>query len=199
MSSNIADKKRALELLNWLNDDNDKVYKSNTPPSYKDITKLKFKRGIIILTNEDIRHNYKIYKPELVVSIGKYEPLTECPNLILDIEDRSYIHIAKQYKAAILENLEKVHDIMKVNGTVIIHCQAGMSRAATFVLFYLITYCKMDAMHAIKFLKSRRGCIYPNLGFLAILAEYERELDRRNPGMSTALHLSLVNKNKKKR
>lgn len=198
MLSNLSDKKRALELLNWLNDASghqsiDKTasgHVKETSPDDFEVSKFRFKRGMMILTSADIRKDFKKYQPDLMVSVGQYMPVYGCPNIVIDVDDDSYIHIARKYKSLILENLEKVHTVMKDNGTVIVHCHAGMSRSPTFMAFYLITYCRMDAMKALQFLKNRRSIVYPNLGFLTIMAEYERELDRRNPGISTNLTLA---------
>lgn len=56
------------------------------------------------------------------------------------------------------------------DGKVLVHCFCGISRAATAVAAYLIEIEDFKSVaDAIEFLASKRGCIYPNNGFLGQL------------------------------
>ncbi|CAL1276220.1 unnamed protein product [Larinioides sclopetarius] len=65
-------------------------------------------------------------------------------------------------------------------GCVLVHCNAGVSRAPTIVLAYLMNRCKMTLKDAYSLVKSVRSCIRPNDGFMKVLEEYEKELYNSN-------------------
>lgn len=49
---------------------------------------------------------------------------------------------------------------------VLVHCAAGISRSASFVIAYLMKKKKLGMQEALEFVKSRRPGIFPNSGFL---------------------------------
>lgn len=57
----------------------------------------------------------------------------------------------------------------------VVHCMAGVSRSATFVIAYLIRYHQMSLEQAFRLTKSSRSIVNPNIGFLHQLAKYESE------------------------
>ncbi|GLI71159.1 hypothetical protein VaNZ11_016261 [Volvox africanus] len=58
-------------------------------------------------------------------------------------------------------------------GVVLVHCMAGMSRSASVVVAYLMWDGHLPYVEAFKQVKAARPCIYPNLGFLLQLWEWE--------------------------
>lgn len=52
------------------------------------------------------------------------------------------------------------------NGTVLVHCNAGVSRSASVVIGYLIMVGGFSYGEAYDLVKSKRSCIRPNDGFL---------------------------------
>lgn len=63
-------------------------------------------------------------------------------------------------------------NIKKTN--VLVHCKAGVSRSSTIVAAYLMKTQQMNHHEAIKFLRSKRGIVDPNRGFVRQLRIYER-------------------------
>ena len=51
----------------------------------------------------------------------------------------------------------------------------GVSRSATVICAYLITYHKMSAREAIAFTRDQRTVVRPNIGFAKQLEEYARQ------------------------
>ncbi|CAG8505659.1 11233_t:CDS:2 [Diversispora eburnea] len=64
------------------------------------------------------------------------------------------------------------------NGTILVHCQLGISRSSSIVIAYLMKYQKMSFEDAYKFVTSKRPAIRPNVGFRKQLIEYEALLTK---------------------
>ncbi|XP_031554101.1 dual specificity protein phosphatase 13-like [Actinia tenebrosa] len=62
-------------------------------------------------------------------------------------------------------------------GRIFVHCVAGISRSATLVIAYLMTYQDTNLTDAVQMLRSKRK-ICPNLGFLQQLIDYAAKIDR---------------------
>ena len=84
---------------------------------------------------------------------------------ILDIPETNIISYFPQC-------FEVLDDAVKSDGCVLVHCKAGVSRAAAVVIGYLIRQNDMDYQQAFDFVKSKRPSIKPNPGFVAQLKEY---------------------------
>lgn len=61
-------------------------------------------------------------------------------------------------------------------GGVLVHCYAGMSRSATFILAYLVACEKMSLGAALHATKLARPCIAPNSGFMMQLVLFSKQL-----------------------
>jgi len=118
-------------------------------------------------------------------------------NLQLDdsIEESILIHFE-----SITTQLE---NIRKNSHNVLVHCNCGISRSATFVLAYLIKYGNiqthgdveskpMSLVAAFLFLQSKRAIILPNIGFLQQLEKWEEEIH----GKSTLKQLPMFKSEK---
>lgn len=60
--------------------------------------------------------------------------------------------------------------------SIMVHCLAGVSRSVCLVLAYFIKCKGMSYEEAYRLVKSKRGIIHPNDGFIAQLKKYEREV-----------------------
>lgn len=67
-----------------------------------------------------------------------------------------------------------INNALVRNLKVLIHCQAGRSRSVAIVLAYLIKHKSMTLNDAYMYVKDRRPCICPNLGFMGSLFAYEK-------------------------
>lgn len=67
-------------------------------------------------------------------------------------------------------------DVVRLlSGRVLVHCVAGISRSATFVIYYLMKSRSMPLLKAFTIVKKKRDIIHPNPGFLRTL--YQKEID----------------------
>ena len=76
----------------------------------------------------------------------------------------------------ILDEISNViHDSLSNGLNVLVHCAAGVSRSSTAVLYYFMKYHynkdKTPLLSSLIKVKNNRKFIYPNTGFLKILAE----------------------------
>ncbi|KAI0064079.1 phosphatases II [Artomyces pyxidatus] len=82
--------------------------------------------------------------------------------------------------ANLLGHLQKSVDwidaALQTGGTVLTHCRSGNSRGASVIIAYLIAKKRMSVDEALAYVKSRRPFVQPNIGFLAQLAIFERNL-----------------------
>ncbi|ADO00516.1 hypothetical protein WIV_gp172 [Wiseana iridescent virus] len=68
-----------------------------------------------------------------------------------------------------------IHRGLSEKGKIIVHCAMGISRSATCVIAYLIKFCGMDTLEAVKFLQQKRGIVQPNFGFISQLQTFEKK------------------------
>ena len=66
-------------------------------------------------------------------------------------------------------------------GGVLVHCYAGQSRSASFVIAYLMAEEGLSLAEAWTAVRKARPCVQPNQGFLRQLADYEQALNAAEP------------------
>ena len=64
------------------------------------------------------------------------------------------------------EACEFIESALEQGGSVLVHCQAGVSRSAIIVAMYLARRNKWTAERSLLFVKARRKKIQPNIGFI---------------------------------
>ncbi|GFY39222.1 dual specificity protein phosphatase 19 [Trichonephila inaurata madagascariensis] len=89
----------------------------------------------------------------------------------LNIRDHPDMNIRRHF-----EECFKFIDQGRRQGWVYVHCNAGISRAATICISYLMSRQRMHLQDAINKVKDARPIISPNTGFLKQLREYENEI-----------------------
>ena len=98
-------------------------------------------------------------------------------------------HLVPIYDDAAVDltgHIEEANDFIEAGiaaGGILVHCYAGQSRSAAFVMAFLIGRRGMTAAEAWAVVRRARPCAHPNSGFLHQLAAYERA--SRGPALSS--------------
>ena len=88
----------------------------------------------------------------------------------LKISDMPSFHIVPYFERA----TSFINNAHINNGTILVHCQMGISRSTTCVIAYFIRYLGYTAVDALSFIKRKRPQVMPNFGFLQQLIDYEK-------------------------
>lgn len=80
----------------------------------------------------------------------------------------------RQYFVQVIKFIEKCR---LSNSSVLVHCTAGISRSATFVVAYIMWYMKLSFMAAYKYVQKLRPQISPNLNFVGQLVQFAKDLN----------------------
>lgn len=122
--------------------------------------------------NDIIKEYYKNANIDVVINVAK-----ECKNL-----DNTVIYHHYQYCDSESEKIfdsfdiiaDLIHSYRLQNKNVFIHCYAGISRSATFVIVYLIKHMNYSLNYAYNYVYNLRW-IAPNLGFIHQMMKFEAE------------------------
>lgn len=89
---------------------------------------------------------------------------------ILDLPETDIISVANQC-------FSYISDARGCGGSVLIHCNAGVSRSAAVIIAYLMKYNNLSFDQAYKYLKAKRESVRPNDGFIKQLQLYEKVVE----------------------
>ncbi|XP_073512509.1 dual specificity protein phosphatase 8-like isoform X2 [Phyllobates terribilis] len=85
--------------------------------------------------------------------------------------------------------VEFIGKVELVNGKVLVHCLAGISRSAAVAIAYIMRSMGLSLDDAYRFVKEKRPTISPNFNFLGQLLEYEMSLvNSRQSHPAQAVH-----------
>lgn len=94
--------------------------------------------------------------------------------LIIPVEDTPETNLFELF----IDMCEWIDERLKKNLNVLIHCRAGISRSATIVIAYIMWKNNLKKDDAYYFVKLRRNCICPNIGFNLQLINWEIYLNQ---------------------
>jgi dual specificity phosphatase 12 len=89
----------------------------------------------------------------------------------VDVEDMGREPIELYFPEA----TEFIHSWISREQPVLVHCRAGVSRSASVIIAYLMTYQGYSLHEAFFVARSHRAVVTPNIGFMEKLCDYEEE------------------------
>ena len=90
----------------------------------------------------------------------------------LSMDDDCTYDISKDF----IQCIEFIKTAKKEQKPILIHCMAGVSRSATVTIAYIMQQHKMSLKDAATFVFEKRPIIFPNVGFIKHLMEFEKKL-----------------------
>lgn len=126
-----------------------------------------------------VAQNKKILKKYGITHIVNLSQHPNCfPNsftyLTIDIPDSIDVDISRHFK----HSSNFIHDAIKNNGKVLIHCYAGLSRSPTICISYLVQKHNMTLDEAINYYTNKRQHVI-NYGFMNQLAKYFTKISNK--------------------
>ncbi|TNV75340.1 hypothetical protein FGO68_gene10324 [Halteria grandinella] len=101
------------------------------------------------------------------------EDRTLCYKKLPIIDDEEF-----DITAYLNEGVEFVERAIAEKTNVLVHCRAGRSRSASFVIAYLMKSLNLSYEDAFKYAFSKRRCVMPNDGFIKHLKEFNKKQDQ---------------------
>ena len=104
------------------------------------------------------------------------------PNYFEDTSTITYMRIPIADCGSVILNdyfpavFKFINNALDTGGRILVHCFAGKSRSASFVIAYLMQYQRMRANDAITYIKTYRAIVEPNFGFRYQLIAFEKTL-----------------------
>jgi predicted protein tyrosine phosphatase len=92
--------------------------------------------------------------------------------LRIDVEDMSREPIEMYFDEA----CDFISESLENHECVLVHCRSGVSRSSTIVLSFLVKNMLMRLFDAFFLLRSKRGIVTPNIGFMMKLLELEKDI-----------------------
>jgi hypothetical protein len=99
--------------------------------------------------------------PPFMSKPPKFSGMTVLEYSVLDDEEADIMPAAKQVLAVIAAQRQQPS-----SGSVLVHCQGGISRSASAVIYALMVLDSMSLAVAYRHVRSKRPCIRPNAGFM---------------------------------
>lgn len=96
-------------------------------------------------------------------------------NVVYPVWDMVNFDISKYFS----KGYEAIENGLK-EGSVLVHCAAGISRSASMVIAYLMKKNGMKFEEVFREVRSRRRVICPNQGFIVQLKKFDKELMKTN-------------------
>lgn len=132
----------------------------------------------VLLGSQDVAHDLEILASNKITHILNVS--TGVPNLFegwfvylhKDALDTPAFPLIKIFD----ECCHFIHSALTSGGTVLVHCNAGVSRSASVVIAYLMRHHCMTFDEAFRVVKEKRSFIRPNEGFIKQLKIYEESL-----------------------
>ena len=127
-------------------------------------------------------YNLLKYKITCVISACRETPKVQMKNveaIKLEVQDKPTEFLAKYFDFI----ADKINEVIKKNGIVLVHCVAGISRSTSMILCYLMKHKRMRLRDAHTFVKSKRSFVsWINFNVFGIVKLHIKCLVSKNIG-----------------
>lgn len=111
----------------------------------------------------DLQYLKSLNISRILICASQCDPVFSSPNLGIIYLKLDLLDVSEQ-------SLEAFHApahafIRSSDANILVHCRSGVSRSASLVISYLIHHYRLTAVDAYYYVKKRRPCVLPNLGF----------------------------------
>ena len=128
-------------------------------------------------TNQLVKNNI-LHVINVAKECNHYNKLNNITYHKFDIDD------CKNFSENVFNDVFNLINMFSENReNVIIHCKHGMSRSATFVLYYLIKKHNFSLEKSIKYLKKCRNIVDPSIVLINMLTKYDTSFDIKKEGI----------------
>ncbi|RWS20803.1 Dual specificity phosphatase: catalytic domain containing protein-like protein [Leptotrombidium deliense] len=118
-------------------------------------------------------HALNVHEYDYIIDISTYQlderVIDKDKTLVIIARDDSQTQLSQYFEDTGLF----IHNALKHNKSILVHCFAGISRSVSIVVAYLIKYQQLSFIDALQFVKSKRNCAKPNSSFMLQLAKYD--------------------------
>lgn len=136
------------------------------------------------ITNKIFLGNYDGQNEKAVLKILGITHVLACGATFIDNNNGEYEFLKLKFFDMSTENLfrvlKKAFYFIEKADKVYLHCQSGVSRSASVLIAFLMWKEKMKFKDALTFVRRRRPCIFPNIGFYKQLEEFGQLLEQNN-------------------
>lgn len=121
---------------------------------------------------------------------------TVCPNYFQTESGLHYTsfelidHPKENIDQYLLNAIDEIEYTREHSEKILVHCHQGISRSATLVIAYVAWKDGLSIADALMFVKSKRGIIHPNAGFLNQLNSFETRLKGGGPMEPSLYHVT---------
>lgn len=142
--------------------------------------------GKLFLGNEDAAVTLKVLKERGISAILVCGSHLDTPFKLIQYK---ILQIADDPRQKIIHLFEEAIDFvskkLKAGKGVLIHCQQGRSRSASFTIAYMMKTKRLSYEESYAYVKSKREEVEPNPGFQAQLRMYEQKLKNEKKAPTT--------------
>ncbi|GMH97043.1 hypothetical protein TrST_g5968 [Triparma strigata] len=109
-----------------------------------------------------------------------FKYIVNCTTVAYDLDgiQLSFMNIEDDESENIGSHLPRqttwISGCIQAGGSVLVHCEHGVSRSATVIIAYIMKERSMTAIDALQHVRNLRPCVCPNENFLEALCDWER-------------------------
>jgi protein tyrosine phosphatase len=94
------------------------------------------------------------------------------------IKFKAHDHPSFQIHQIFDECYQLIDEAVNTKCNILVHCASGISRSSTIVISYLMKKNNWSCQETLNYVRQKRHCINPNVGFINQLYDYEKSISK---------------------